>query len=470
MAWETYNFTSDFQDALFACLIRHPDEFWIYGEIVKPEYFTGAAAAELMFRYKEYVQKYKEYPTFTTLGNYAWHQLLPINAARAKEVLDYVAKLAKIPTHSRKAILDLAIKFARERAVFEAIRKIHAAQVDGKGDSVDPVRLMQEALSVGVNFNDLGYSLYHDSSLIIDRSMSKDYGVLTGYAPFDNLWKTGWCAGWLVVLLAPPKGYKSAMSINLAVNIARAQDADVLYYACEISQELAALRAICSLTGWTRDNFFEQPEKGKLLTKEVLKKELWGNIWFKGYPSKGVTISQIRAHAHSVIDLYGLKPRAIIIDYAETVRPDSVSRDLPDWRQQADIYVQARALGSELGCCVIMPDRCNRETVGRAVPDAKSFQGSFEKAGIVDVAIGLCATEKEHIHNRIRYFVFLNRHGEQYKHYEGQVDPERMRMTVNREIEYVPEESSDRPKYRRNHSGASNTWEDSNAEITQSEL
>jgi hypothetical protein len=102
-----------------------------------------------------------------------------------------------------------------------------------------------------------------------------------------------------------------------------------------------------------------------------------------------------------------------------------------------------------------MPDRCNRETVGKAVPNMSSFQGAFEKAGAVDVAIGLCATEAEHLQGRMRYFVFLNRHGPQLLHFEGRVDAECMRMTIDKQIEYVPEEDEEgaRPKRSRNTSG-----------------
>lgn len=712
MKWETFNFTPDFQDAIFACLIRHPEEFFAFGEIVKPAYFTGPAASELMFRFLEYRKKYGECPNFSTLGNFAFHKASAVNIDHAKETLDYVEKLSKIDTSKRKAIVDLSLKFAKERAIYEAIRKIHTAQTEGK--DIDPVKVMQEATSVGTNYSDLGVSLYHDVSDIVRKSMTRGYGVMPGYAQFEKLWKTGWGPGWLVVLLAPPKRYKcespdtellmfdgtakkmknivqgdllmgddstprrvlscghgrgqmyrveqangdtytvthdhilclkqrgsdevleitaedyakqtarfrntwkgykvgvefpkadvpvdpyelglwlsdrnrtapdfmlaqlrklgvtsdervpssykansrdvrlrvlagiidgagrcaknrgftvvstnrglcedtcwlarslgfkssvqrtascshvriqgvvshiptkvrcwrgtapvpspdltainvtpageqewfgveidgnrrylhsdftvthnTAFAINLALNIAKSQDADVLYYACEITQELAAMRALCNVTGWTNDNFVECPEKGIAVAQEAVKRDLWGNIWFKGYPSKSTSISEIKAHARQVIDIYGLKPKAIVIDYAETVRPDKVDKEMPDWRQQADIYTQARAMGAELGCAVIMPDRCNKETVGKSVPSMKSFQGAFEKAGIVDAAIGLCATEDEYKHNRMRYFVFLNRHGEAFKHYDGTVDPERMRMTVGEEIEYVPED------------------------------
>ena len=464
MRWETYNFTNDFQDAIFACLIRYPKEFYAFGEIVKPAYFTGATASELMFRYTEYRRKYSSYPTFTTLGNFAFHKASAVNVDHAKETLDYVEKLSRIDTSEYPAILDLSLRFAKERAIYDAIRKIHTAQTEGKTENVDPVKVMQDAVAVGTNYADLGLSLYHDMASTVHKSMLRGSGVMPGYSQFEKLWPTGWGPGWLVVLLAPPKRYKTAFSLNLALNIAKNQDADVLYYACEISQELAAMRAYSNLTGWTQEHFTSNPEKGIVAAEKAVQK-LWGNIWFKSYPSKGATISEIKSHARQVIDIYDLKPKAVIIDYAETVKPDKVDKDMPDWRQQADIYTQARALGHELGCCVIMPDRCNKETVGRKVPSMKSFQGSFEKAGIVDVAIGLCATDDEYKHDRVRYFVFLNRHGEAYKHYDGTVDPERMRMTVGHEIDYIPDDEDDKPQRhnpvkRRMAAGAEQTLRD----------
>jgi hypothetical protein len=205
-----------------------------------------------------------------------------------------------------------------------------------------------------------------------------------------------------------------------------------------------------NLTNLTEEELSSNIEKGILLAGKAVKR-LWGDVWFTGYASKSVSISEIKAHAKQVIALHGLKVRAIVIDYAETVRPDTEDKKAPDWRQQADIYTQARAFGKEIGACVIMPDRCNKETVGRAVPSMKSFQGAFEKAGIVDVAIGLCGTDAEYMRNRVRYFVFLNRHGEANKHFDGSVDPERMKMTVGPEIEYDPDadEEPDGATFRR---------------------
>jgi hypothetical protein len=71
----------------------------------------------------------------------------------------------------------------------------------------------------------------------------------------------------------------------------------------------------------------------------------------------------------------------------------------------------------------------------------QSFQGAFEKAGIVDIAIGLCATEAELKNNVIRLFVFLNRHGPALQHFQGAVDASAYRMEILKELEYDPDDT-----------------------------
>ena len=72
---------------------------------------------------------------------------------------------------------------------------------------------------------------------------------------------------------------------------------------------------------------------------------------------------------HWTIDLES--PLSLWFKEGDTYREDHLL--------QADVYTEARAMGSELGCCVIMPDRCTRDTVSLPVPSMQSFQGAFEK-------------------------------------------------------------------------------------------
>lgn len=442
MAWEQYNFTNEFQDAILACMISYPDEFWSFGDIMRPQYFNGVDAAEVAFALKDYVEEFSKYPNFSTLMNWVYQKFERSNADKANQLVDYVMKLSELDTSDWQGIRKLMIKFAKERSLFAALRKIHAASMEGKSKEIDPVKEVEEALIVGEDVRKLGVSLTADWEHVIDEATKVSYGVSTGYNPFDVIWKTGWAPGWLIVPLAPPKSYKTTFCINLALNIAGSKvGEDVLYYACEIDEKLAMLRALFNLSGVKANGVFEEGvEKFKLKAKAGIESRITGNLWFKSFPSKTASIFDIEQHAKYLCQQKGLKPKAIIVDYAETIRPTLVGKNISDARQQADIYTAARAMGSKLGACVIMPDRCNKETVGRTVPSMTSFQGSFEKAGVVDAAIGICFTEQERLQNRVRYFIFLNRHGRQLVQFEGKVDPELMRMSVDTETAYTPEE------------------------------
>jgi hypothetical protein len=192
-----------------------------------------------------------------------------------------------------------------------------------------------------------------------------------------------------------------------------------------------------SIAGFTQDEAIDTPEEFKTVLSGRMP-EIHGRILIKEFPAKTATISQIKAHARHAIRKLGLNPKMIVIDYAETVRADNTDRNRPEHRLSADVYVQARAMGQELKCCILMPDRCKMETVERAVPSMTSFQGAFEKAGVVDIGIGLCQTEEENLNGRIRFFVFLNRHGRAGVLFEGTVDAERYRITGDKEVPYNP--------------------------------
>lgn len=233
--------------------------------------------------------------------------------------------------------------------------------------------------------------------------------------------------------------HNTMFCLNVAMNVVGpAIGKNVFYYSCEISQELAMARALSNLTGLSQDFMFENPEEFKRRAHNQKRQHISGYLVFKGFPAGSTTIADIRAHATAVCQQHGIIPHLIIIDYAETVLPSV--RKHQDHREQADIYTDARALGAKFNCPVIMPDRCNAETVDKPVPNMRSFQGAFQKAGIVDGAIGLCATDAEYQRNILRGFIFINRHGKAYQHFRGVVDPEAMQLQFDTEIPYEPED------------------------------
>lgn len=455
--FEKYNFGTDFQDLLLASIIQKPEKFMHNVGTLNSAYFYGVeriAAARALFAYW---RKNHKFPAPNALCQIVYDSIVRTSDSKEEDNINrYVEKLRDMDTSDADYVVDRVVTFARERALYIAIEKSHEFLVAGEVPPGGYGKMFEDALKIGQNLEDLGYRIKSgvdkDINKIIDKVTAQQYGTPTGFADLDTIWPFGWGPGWLISILAPPKRYKTAFCINLAMKMIEQFHQPVFYYPCEITQELAAIRCLCNLTGKPTDELFRNRESFRELANRIADENLKSTLLIKGFPARSATISgEIRAHALTAASRFGLKPKAIIIDFAETVKPSSNPKTTSEYRAQGEIYIEARALGAEMGCPIILPDRCNKETVGKRVPSMKSFQGSFEKAGIVDVAIGLCASDDEYVANQIRYFVFLNRHGAAYQHFRGSVTPATMRMAIDERLPWTPEdedEDEDRPRHR----------------------
>ena len=430
-----------------ACLVAHPDKFMPYAGIFNSAYFTGVeriATARALFAYW---RKNSRFPSWETLQQIVYDAIVRTSEEKSEStILDYVNRLKTIDTGDAKDVAEHCIGWARRRALYLAVEK--AANSFSAGDIPEDgfIPLFQDALKVGQNLEDMGYIIGpkdNDIAQIVKSYTAEGYAISSGFPMLDDLLPSkGFEPGWLISVLAPPKRYKTTFCINVAMNIARA-GRPVFYYPCEITQKLAAIRTLCNLTRRSIDFIRQNPKGFTDLALENARDTMGADLLIKGYPSKGVSIGgEIKSHAMTSRQQLGLQPGAIIIDFAETVRSSADPKRTSEHRQQSEIYIEARALAAEMGCPVIMPDRCNRETVEKTVPNMASFQGSFEKAGIVDLGIGLCATEEEYMAHQIRYFVFLNRHGEANHHFRGTVEPKTQELGEWFKIPWNPEDDS----------------------------
>jgi replicative DNA helicase len=433
---ETFNFTQDFQDLILACVLKRP-EFVKYASVIEAKYFSGPIAtitARAIFAY------YKRVHSFPTK-----EMLLQIMSEEAKkqdeqesDLSEYVNKLFKIKTLTAwEEVHKKVIAFCRERAVLRALVTGAEAFKAGETPEGGYVRIFEKAMAVGAELEDIGVMVNTDAAGVIRPQTQEGYGISTGYPALDKVWRNGWQPGWLIVPLAPPKRLKTTWCINLAINMAK-NGLDVIYYACEINQYLAAIRAIQNLTDTEQDEIYTKP---KTFIRSKLQQgldKLKGKFLIKSFASKSAKISDIESHYMSVVTSTDMEPKAVFIDYAETVAPEE-TKNISEHQQQASVYTSARAFAARAGVVCVMPDRCTREATDAVVPNMKAFQGSYQKAGIVDVAIGLCATEKEMMEGVMRYFVFLNRHGESFGYFKGNVNAKKMQMDLQDVITYAPD-------------------------------
>jgi DnaB-like helicase C terminal domain len=443
---DTYNFTEDFEDLVLACAVRHPDQLMSYGPILDSRYFNGVETTVVARELFAYQQAHGHPPTWGTLMELSAVARRRLNGdeVEIERVVNYVKRLRRLETGDVNYVIDRVVGFARERALVGAIKRVVQSLSEGKREELDIVTVFETALAVGKNIDDMGFLFHADYDKVITRVTDSGLaGVPTGYAPFDRLWRRGWGPGWLVVPLAPPKRYKSTFAACIAKNIIGPSiQRDVLYYTLEISGELTLARVMCNMTGLTMDDLYDDTAGFRNLAQSRVNDLVAGNLLVKDFAAGEAAISDVAAHAQQAVHQFKLKPALIVIDYAETVRGESAlgNRDSKEYTLAANVYTQARALGKRMGCAVLMPDRCTKEAVNKPVPQMTDFQGAFRKAGIVDVALALCATESEIRKNVLRYFTVLNRHGRQGVMWRGKIDAGHYDLSVDEEIDYDPDD------------------------------
>ncbi len=438
----SFKFTQEYQDLLLVCLVRHGGEFAYVTAELKANYFTGVQATIVARCLLKYHEEYNRFPGWPVVRELVTRETAKIPDRDLDTSQEYITRLSETDTSDWEHVRDNVVGFLRERAYVVALHQAVQYMQEDKVPDGGLAPLFEAAAQVGQNVDDLGFIFHQDVDRVVKQVTAASYGIATGYPLLDKIWRNGWGPGWLIVPLAPPKRYKTATCINLACNMVSPQiGVDVLYYAAEISQELAMCRAMCNIARLSMDYMYDTPEKFAAGVKSAMQGAVAGNLLFKSFASKSASMLDIRNHAKMAVKQLGIKPKAIVIDYAETVKAEG-SKDEPEYRKSASVYTAARALGAEIGAAVIMPDRCNKETTDKPVPSMTSFQGSFEKAGIVDVSFGLCATDEEYRANVLRLFVFLNRHGRAYQHLRGRVDPESWRIEMTEEVPYDGEEEA----------------------------
>ena len=430
---DTFEFPEDYQDLLIAYALRRV-ECRFFLRLLKPQFFTDSIATACWHAVLQHYAATAEVPVFQVLSQRVCERLSAQNREPAAGQ-EYVRTLARMDTAGDlEYVLSSVEAFAKRQAMLVAIRAAIEGYKEGKSPDAAMLQQFEAAVSLKREADDIGIVFHQDSDAVIDRLANKAIGVKTGFAQLDSIWRRGWEPGWLIVPLAPPKRYKSIWCVNLALSmVSPSVGADVFYYPCEISADLTVARMHSNITGLAQDDAYLDVANLRRSVRRALEETCAGNLVVKDFPSKSVTINDIKAHAKMVIRETGIKPKAIFIDYAETIVPSDTK--ISEHQQQANIYVEARSMGKELGCCVIMPDRCNKEAVGMPVPSMKSFQGAFQKAGAVDIAIGLCASDEEYEQNILRSFVFLNRHGKAFQHFRGSVDAALARVRIGDMIE-----------------------------------
>lgn len=210
----------------------------------------------------------------------------------------------------------------------------------------------------------------------------------THIKPFDETMPMGLDIGSLTLVVADVGGFKSATMINIALNVCKFSQENVLYVSLEMPKQTLMQRILAREANIDS----EKISKPKELTTEQKQRLKHAYEEFKTYSGKfaildaqeRMTVAKIRAEIEKRKAYF--KPRLVVVDYISILKPESSYQKLAEHSWYGQMCKDLRQLGRKMGFGVLSAVQLNREAIKslRNQKDGKQTIGSDALRGSHD--------------------------------------------------------------------------------------
>jgi len=210
----------------------------------------------------------------------------------------------------------------------------------------------------------------------------------TGIGPFDQTMPMGLSIGSLTLIVADVGGFKSASMINIALNVCKISNENVLYVSLEMPKDMLMTRIISRESCVPSENI----SKPQTLSSDQKNKIKDAVNSFRKISSKfaiidaqeRMTVSKIRAELEKRKHFF--KPRLVVVDYISILSPETWYQKLAEHSWYGQMCKDLRQLGRKMGFGVLSAVQLNREAIKslRNQKDGKQSVGSDALRGSHD--------------------------------------------------------------------------------------
>ena len=117
--------------------------------------------------------------------------------------------------------------------------------------------------------------------------------------------------------------------------------------------------------------------------------EIDGRLIIKEYPTKSASPNTIRSHLSRLVKR-GIKPGAVIVDYADLLRPIVVRKELRS--ELESIYEELRGIAKEFECSIWTASQTNRSGLNAEVITMEQISEAFNKCFVADFIFSVSRT------------------------------------------------------------------------------
>lgn len=396
-----------FQFHLLAVCTRIADFVPRYRTALDPAYFahdTDRLVAKALFAH---LDTFHVLPHHTTL-------LEGCRALASPDELAAVEKALKALYHEdiadHPAVAAQAVNFGKTQAMANAV--MEAAEELDRGNRAKIIPIIQAASMVGEDLLSVGLH-YQDwptrkQWYLTPPEVLQERVIPTGLAHLDYTMGGGLRRGELGVVLAPPKRGKTTLLINFGFgaltrptpeSLTERKGFNVLHLSLEMHQDDIVRRYDDRLAGPTHIKIKHTDAVQYVAHLERQQRRVLGDLYVKSYPTRSLTPTGIRALL-VLLSARGFVPDLLLVDYADIMKPE---RRLGEMRhEQAGLYEDLRTIAGEFNLACWTGSQAGKGAMEKDVVTIQDFAEAFEKAAIVDCAIGFCQNDADRLLQRCR--------------------------------------------------------------------
>jgi archaellum biogenesis ATPase FlaH len=289
--------------------------------------------------------------------------------------------------------LDFCKNQTLKSAILESVDLLENQNYDGIKSIID------EAMKAGTT-RDLG----HDYITSLESRLEESARTTTP-TPWDvinEIMDGGLGTGELGVIVAPA-GIGKSWTLQALGAGALKQSKTVVHYTLELNENYVGLRYDSIFTGVTTSNikYYKDDVKSKI-------SKLPGKLLIKYFPTKAAGVQTIGSHLKQ-IELSGVKPDVVLVDYADILMPTGNFRE----KRHAigNIYEDLRGLAGELEIPIWTASQANRSALEEDVIGADKVAEDYSKVMTSDFVMSMSRKVEDKIANTGRFHIIKNRFG-----------------------------------------------------------
>tara|TARA_E500000331_G_scaffold81713_1_gene77278 strand:- start:121 stop:1488 length:1368 start_codon:yes stop_codon:yes gene_type:complete len=388
-------FGTSFQSKIIASLLRDIKFIQTISDILNPSMFDSDSNTWLVQTIKDYYTQYKKQPTLEVV-KYKIDEIE--NDVLKSGVVDKLRDVWKnIESTDLEFVQEQTLDFCKNQslkgAILESVNLLENKDYDGIKSIID------EAMKAGTE-RDLGQD--YISSLDLRLEASARTTTQTPWDVINEIMDGGLGQGELGVIVAPA-GIGKSWTLQALGAGALKTSKTVVHYTLELNENYVGLRYDSIFTGVTTANikYYKEDVKNKI-------SKLPGKLLIKYFPTKAASVQTIGAHLKQ-IELSGVKPDIVLVDYADILMPTGNFRE----KRHAigNIYEDLRGLAGELEVPIWTASQANRSALEEDVIGADKVAEDYSKVMTADFVMSMSRKVEDKIANTGRFHVIKNRFG-----------------------------------------------------------